>query len=896
MSNDYFKAQGWFKNYARSSQDSRGMFQRLVKEDEEAFRLASAETDKIKNMMNKKYGSGTIKYGSEIPQPAQRDDVIQIDAINAFMKRNPAAEGGRMRFDNGLSAKQKKALTITYPKDATKDLTPTAKRAVLKSKIDNIVSQGTTEISRKDLMKLVEESGLAGSDVRKQLNKLEKNHPNIFSEVKILSVEDLSGSKDFKKFLNKKLKTLKGPIETSVPNLIAESGIEIDTPTADSVIRKNKNLSKNFVLSFGRKLDPVVEKNLTKAINAYKKLPKQTKFDFQTGGMGQEGKLEKFLKQFDLQSDQIGKNLFRNRLQSLDLYEKAPIVGPNQQEIMKGRSDAIGSAKAYEDHLYKFKKEVQESLGIPKTKTKGGYEFLPIDMAHRTDIYQLEQLGEKLKVEDYGPDYEITNRKKVKSLENKLTPLYETQSKLYNEAKNSQTISNSLKEKIVKNNEEILEAVGKADLDGRIKPITIDPNNLKVKRGQNIITELGIGLVDTDMDKVVYPNKKNNFTSSLDDITIKANLAQQTFKEAVDAGLIDEVEGQKKLDKFLNSRPVDYIDGKGGTTLSSGFNTDLLMKDPLVQKVLNSKAGQAVKNAARGTAGTVGKVFGVADILIGVLDYENNISKGQKPDEALGNAVQAMSFGLYKSGDRARIADVKERFVAKGGDGEIFDQATALNEKDQEINDLIYKSKFTADKAAMDLGQPQAILGKSLDQRKQDYDILKKSLNEKIRDSIEERDNMIKSYKTNLQVSEAGAPIQIGGNEFFSKPFKDIKRSTMEKIEEENKEAYDMQKRQLVPTAGNIGNWLLNNVFTMNPQEKAQMQKYINEMDERELYKFNLERGMDPDNLIRFEDILRYKTNDPALMGVNTTKYINKRDQKSEGGITGLRSKYEYKK
>ena len=31
-------------------------------------------------------------------------------------------------------------------------------------------------------------------------------------------------------------------------------------------------------------------------------------------------------------------------------------------------------------------------------------------------------------------------------------------------------------------------------------------------------------------------------------------------------------------------------------------------------------------------------------------------------------------------------------------------------------------------------------------------------------------------------------------------------------------------------------------------------------MDERELYKFNLERGMDPDNLIRFEDILRYKS------------------------------------
>ena len=96
MSNDYFKAQGWFKDYARNSQDSRGMFQRLVKEDEEAFKLASAETDKIKAMINKKYGSGTMKYGSEIPQPDPRKDVIEIDAINAFMKRNPAAEGGRM--------------------------------------------------------------------------------------------------------------------------------------------------------------------------------------------------------------------------------------------------------------------------------------------------------------------------------------------------------------------------------------------------------------------------------------------------------------------------------------------------------------------------------------------------------------------------------------------------------------------------------------------------------------------------------------------------------------------------------------------------------------------------------------------------------------------------------
>ena len=123
MSNDYFKAQGWFKNYARSSQDSRGMFQRLVKEDEEAFRLASAESDKIKALINRKFGPGTLKYGSEIPQPPARPEVIEMDLINAFTKRNPAAEGGRIPFGKGKDVKigknQYGEFETTYKKPTT---------------------------------------------------------------------------------------------------------------------------------------------------------------------------------------------------------------------------------------------------------------------------------------------------------------------------------------------------------------------------------------------------------------------------------------------------------------------------------------------------------------------------------------------------------------------------------------------------------------------------------------------------------------------------------------------------------------------------------------------------------------------------------------------------------
>ena len=63
------------------------------------LKMASAESDAVKDMMNKQYGPGTMKYGSEIPQPPAKPDVIEIDAINSFMKRNPAAEGGRIGFE-----------------------------------------------------------------------------------------------------------------------------------------------------------------------------------------------------------------------------------------------------------------------------------------------------------------------------------------------------------------------------------------------------------------------------------------------------------------------------------------------------------------------------------------------------------------------------------------------------------------------------------------------------------------------------------------------------------------------------------------------------------------------------------------------------------------------------
>ena len=957
MSNDYFKAQGWFKDYARNSQDSRGMFQRLVKEDEEAFKIASAETDRIKAMINKKYGPGTMKYGSEIPQPDPRKDVIEIDAINAFMKRNPAAEGGQMVKPSvdgsrpGYSGRKGSAEdAINRRTKLVDDYNKIVKYALNNRKIKNFSEPVEVTIDGKlttiDELPTVNEWADMNNVDRSTLStrkgslipvKRAEVYKTIVDETIKLNnqtftfstpsdiamdigftknqgrgtgVEDLLRKGDVTKLLSK---------DEIVSNYIQHL-IDKDAPLKDftnNSIFKHINsrnadlikISKDKALTIPSSRRTIQFSNISKIMKAnypelFAKIGRDGQIPFLSRNIQNKPDLGNLRLSEAFQTTESG-DIFFNEAKAKNINLKRALANITAEtDILQGKlkldqkSLAISNAqdKMVED-LNKYIREHPNVIldnpqfrNLAATRFENG-EFIIDENPKLID----DRLNRYIKSGFFSTDHKVSKRTGKLNIEfptnKQIVPTFINGPIRSMENYIANNISKYDTDSLIKNN--IDEIVNVAKTNNFTVNVPKGHSNIFGTNRTNVGAIADMATVSADGTVLTsYDNQLKKFNFDIDKIPELSNVKNIDYTE------VDKSKLQKTLDTKLTTAKgyIDYIDGQGGTTLSSGFNTDLLMKDPAIQKILNSKAGQAVKNAARGTAGTVGKVFGVADLLIGVLDYENNISKGQTEKEALGNAVQAMSFGLYKSGDRARIADVKERFVAKGGDGEIFDQATALNVKDQEINDLIYKSKFTADKAAMDLSQPQAILGKSLDQRKQDYEILKKSLNEKIRDKIAERDNMIESYKTNLRVSEAGAPINIGGKEFFSQPFKDIREATMEKIEEENKKAYDMQKRQLIPTAGNIGNWLLTNIFTMNPQERAELQRQINNMDERELYRFNLQRGMDPDNLIRFEDILRYKTNDPALMGVNTTQYINKRDRNSEGGITQLRSKYEYKK
>ena len=93
-------AKSWINDERSTPEEAKATWESMSKEFDEnrkAMLMASAESDRIKAMMNEKFGPGTMKYGSEIPQP----EIKTPQAIFEFGQRNPAAEGGRMEFDKG---------------------------------------------------------------------------------------------------------------------------------------------------------------------------------------------------------------------------------------------------------------------------------------------------------------------------------------------------------------------------------------------------------------------------------------------------------------------------------------------------------------------------------------------------------------------------------------------------------------------------------------------------------------------------------------------------------------------------------------------------------------------------------------------------------------------------
>ncbi len=957
MSNDYFKAQGWFKNYALNSQDSRGTFQQLVKEDEEAFRLASAESDRIKNMMNKKYGPGTMKYGSEISQPTTRPDVIEIDAINSFIRRNPAAEGGRMlnavqmgeAMGNRTGFATPKGTGIPLSKEQLQLLKDNLTKEEFKKlkfgqplkadvldigvrqrgdkplwrKVTNILEPGKASsavkiINNEKLSNALIKSTNAGDDLQTiitKMNKLDKslNKNQISSAINAL-IQRGSIAKEFGVTTGGAAKYGYRTGELEEINKIIEEAVNEKKSNRAQIARK-AGVADSVVEDWIRenKGDDFYEKNFDYETGRLKTGDLQTRKDlFEFVENSDNVTAKEIAKNFNLDSKKTQKvmaDLVSDIYRVTGSKQTGSIIVPyDEPDRMKTVLDKIRNAPDFED-IYERRIETLVTEAYP-TGSKAQAQA-------KKSLSEYRKFAKSLKAEfpelalalDHVVPFQFL--KEVKQGKNpinliRVKPTISAVNRFKTNFDNAKIELNRLN-KIDPNN---------PDIKKRLKILTDLQNNIGIEFGGTskggYVYNFGakpIGKSDLigDAKKIISDYQKvGDFSEK---VLADKNLQKQLIEAGVDTG--------KDMSSFKKIKPFDkdqlkkieaYITDTTGKVkqpmFSSGFSGAFEMLSDDLKPVLNNPKFKAF---AKTVVNTPGKFFGIGDVVLGYLDYENNL--GKYGDDEKGKALsleyakQAMSFGLWKTGDKEYLKQLKNTYIKNGGDESVFDQVISLNKQNSELMNLVektkeqYQTELENEKTYGTAGGPQAI------KFQLDVPSASNTLKNNLSAIKTKAENMDKDFTTFTETYK--------GTD-LTQPSKDIKAAAFEDLTAQKRKVFDTQSRQVNTEAGPIGNKLFNSIFTKDsykkllPQnlpstlnqmipfmsykpvtEKEKEQAYINEMAKnypQELYRYNLERGVDPDNPVTF-DATSNLISKPEL-GFNF----------SEGGITSLRSKYEYKK
>ena len=365
---------------------------------------------------------------------------------------------------------------------------------------------------------------------RKITSYLLKENPEIFEDIKILSLSDVKGTTDFRNYL----KTTKKR-STTVPQLVEDFKKATGKTVDANVGNIATEFSDKFNLATSKNIPP--NKIEQKAINAYKKLSQEQKFAFQIGGPSQKGVYAKWLTEQGLDSGNTAQTRFRKLLEREGLYKKAPIkTSAEIAKIQEERAAGIkkSGATKYEEYLKKLKKETLKELGITADR-------VPFDQAHRLSYKQMARLGEKYTASNIGTDFYRTNTSAARKLEIALDPLYDKQYNFWKKAKKNP--SKKLSKSLNKVNKEIAELVAE-ESNGRIQGIQIDPYNLKVGSTPiNYKYAADFGTTKKPLSKITK--------GSADDIAIRLNYPEQIKREALESGLIKKV--PKNFQKNINT-------------------------------------------------------------------------------------------------------------------------------------------------------------------------------------------------------------------------------------------------------------------------------------------------------------------------------------------------------
>ena len=194
------------------------------------------------------------------------------------------ATAGPTKYNKGGSFWFASETAANQALEKYKSGTPKALRAKLNKFLGN-----RTKITSGQLISAVQRLwGINRVNASSVAHDIKNDFPEVLKNAKGKSIQvSITGgiTEAFTDFLNKKLEDQK-TIKSDVGDIIKESKVKIKEPTARKIIKRD--FKNKVILQWG-------EKDVSKAIEAYKKLPEQTKINFQTGGPGQQGKYRKWL-------------------------------------------------------------------------------------------------------------------------------------------------------------------------------------------------------------------------------------------------------------------------------------------------------------------------------------------------------------------------------------------------------------------------------------------------------------------------------------------------------------------------------------------------------------------------------------------------------------------------
>jgi len=1020
MSNDYFKAQGWFKNYALNSQDSRGVFQQLVKEDEEAFRLASAETDRIKAMMNEKYGSGTIKYGSEIntpPKTIERDMFdnaftgIEDETREYYLKylkdrpegskgkpiplkdfapefiRENAAEGGRMGFYKGMSAnKAKNKIKLKEP-DTLKGFS--GDRKLTKDQINALDPNYLGDFKGGDLErpKKIYKSGTSGSvldDAIEIRNIIVNNKGNIFGLEELGEMAEIfgEGSRQGKKGNRPDIRKVKAALEVAKDNFpeIGNFKFVTDRYNIDGSQRRQLNMVvdtiKNYqnskgseklanflpenmgmlykslreanpekglyikMYNFGPEQIKYISDRITyetgQTFNAkdYKNLVKEVK-DFRgslasdarqasratamnadikklyddkviqtliTGDLDNKSKKKILERAVDVLDDDMAVASRRLFMMAQSIAGTRPIEGINvDEDLGKKIIDTqriigkVGNNYAFSGLVYDhYGKTIDNALNSSKGKSFIGYyqqkiknaldnglvpdEIFSVTASARRGMHPYAIFTQAL-------DAEVNSAIKGAKLDSKLSTTHRDLQKIFQGRTYDKL--NTAEKKTVQGLVSDFENV-KKDVLKDLKPkvrntIQLPEFDLKNPPSKSLAN---------------YKSYDKNLQSAFDKTYKDVGYSMKTTKD---------MKTQKELLTQLESYITDTTGKVKQPMVSSGFAGAYEMLSDDLKKIVDSEGFKKFANSktAKGlstVARAPGKLFGLGDVLLGYLDYTNN-KPMMSEAKAYQNMLQAMSFGIYRGGDEQNLKEIKEKFIANGGDGNIFDQVVTLNRQNADILQTVKNTKKNYKKNL----ENEKAFGNIIGNVGLKYQVDLPTASEQLKLDLNSLKNKAENMDKNFDIYK-----ETYTGKDLTKPSKDLKRAAFDLLEEEQIKNYPSTYDQVNTESGPIMDKIYNSILTKDsykkllPQnipstinqllglnfkpvtEKEKEAALIQEMKKnapQELYRYNKEfRNMDPDNPITMDETAKFMQKNKKTIGF------------SEGGITQLRSKYEYKK